>query len=103
MRSAEHDPYTRCQVEFVATRTNDFAGTGSRENEKFERSRCRAGLLLQFSDECAQFGIGQGRMMFDLLNLGALRQQLVQMTAPTSRIVAGTVTAHCRPIQHQFN
>ncbi len=42
-------------------------------------------------------------MVLDLVHLSTRRQQLVEMAAPSSRILAMSKAAHGRPIEHGFN
>ena len=68
-----------------------------------ERERGHALLLAQLGHELAYLRVGQGGVMFDPLDFGAGRQELVEMATPAGRVVAVPEAANRRPIENGFN
>jgi Protein of unknown function (DUF2806) len=63
----------------------------------------RRTILAQRFHESADFAPGQRREVFDLLRLRPLRQQLIQMAAPTRRVLAGTPALRLGEVQHRLD
>src|SRR5271156_2212698 len=95
-----HGPNLIFPVDFPDRGTNDLARSGGGQDRKFKRPRRNSVLLVQFDQECRQFSIGEGTVMFDFAYLRTRRQKLVEMSAPTRRIVAMAVAAHGCPAEN---
>src|SRR5262249_61448155 len=57
----------------------------------------------QARQEPRQLGVGQRRMVFDPPPLGARRQQLIEVPAPTGRVLARAIAARLCPVQDRLD
>ncbi len=73
------------KVHFIPTRRQCLTGSRRSQNAKFKGARRSGRPLAKLCDESRNVGVGHGRMMA-ARELGALRQQLVEMAAPAGRI-----------------
>src|SRR5208337_5562473 len=96
-------PDFRVKIDFVPTRRERLAGSGRRQDAKFERPRRRRRPLAKPRDEGGNVSIGHGRMMA-ARQLGALWQELVEMAAPARGIgfVVADVSARLGCVQYRL-
>src|SRR5262245_10527313 len=84
-------------LDFIPSCTEHFAATGGRQNRELKCSRGRAFLIAKFGHEGADSIVRQRGEMLDTFNLGARRKQLVEMAAPSCRVVAISKAVHLGP------
>src|SRR5260370_34348143 len=71
------------RIDLVPLRADYFASARDGQDEELQRASRNAFLASQRHHEIGNFAIGQSRMVHDLLDLGASREQLVEMATPT--------------------
>jgi hypothetical protein len=99
----QYRPQPFGEVKFIPPGAHDLTGGHGRQNGEFERASANTLLLLELDHEVSEVAIGESRMMFDAADLGFLRQQLVEMAAPSGWVLARSVIEHSRPIEHALD
>ena len=66
-------------------------------------ARRNAALVPQGGHEARHDAVGRGVMMLNAGDLAARREQLVEVTSPTCRVIAGPMSADGRPAQDRFD
>src|SRR5580693_2448629 len=86
LRAGRRDrPDFASEVDFVPTGGQRLARSRRRQNAKFESARRRRWMFTEARGESRNLTVGHGRKMAPH-QLGALRQQLVEMAAPARRV-----------------
>src|SRR5476651_2265948 len=98
-----NSPDALVQVDLSPPRSKDFSGSRRSQDQELEREWGNSILLAKLADELRDFGVGQGGMMFDLADLRWFGQQVLKMTAPARRVVAGPIAACRRPVEDGFD
>lgn len=98
-----NDPELRQKVEFGPSGADRLARARGGQDREFERpSRCPA-LVPQGGHEARHLRVGRGVVMLHAGDLAARREQLVEVTSPTRRVIAGPMSADGRPAQDRFD
>src|SRR5690349_12719574 len=97
------DPDLVIEINLVPLRADNLASSGGGKDEELQRPRRGPFLTPQRCREISDLIIGSGRMVLDLLNIGARREQLVEVAPPTCRVLALLVSTDGGPIEDRFD
>src|ERR1043166_2985730 len=97
---SRHDPQSPLEVDFRPLRINALRYPRGRQDDEFQRPGSHSATLAQLTHEWPDIGVGQGLVVLYLGHLGTLRQQLVQVPAPASGILADAMAADGRPTEY---
>src|SRR5690242_19284583 len=88
-------------IDFAPARANDFTGTTSGQNQKFQSCRRDTFLLPKVDHKAAYLGIRQCRMMLDFLCL--LGKPSDKWSAPCRIVAFSTPTARYSKVDDSLN
>jgi hypothetical protein len=95
-------PETGVQVDFSPPRTDHLARPGCGQDCKLESTGCDPVPLAQLRQERGQVAIWQRRMMHRLRDRLPGRQEVVQMPAPSGRVLTLPLADHPSVIEDAF-
>jgi hypothetical protein len=100
--SGRYSPHSLGHVDLFPPGADHLPGARGGQNREFERRCAYAALSPQIHHEGTEFGIRQGGMVLDPLDLGFSGQQVFEMPAPSCRILTLSVPARRRPIEDRL-
>src|SRR6202453_4018263 len=99
---AWHRPKLVVEVDLGPSRPYDLARPRGRKDREFERAGWRPLLRTKLGHEGAHVAIGNRVVMLDRSYLCFRREQFFQVSRPTRRIVACSITGDRRPGEHSL-
>src|SRR5947209_6848478 len=93
------DPNSLRQIELAPPGADDLDGASDGQDCEFQSSGTDTFVLSQLCDEGTDLGVGQRCTMSDAVNLPFIREQMIQMPAPSGRVFAGSVAPRSGPIE----
>src|SRR5262245_39243802 len=96
-------PHTGLEIYLAPPSPDHLAGSRGGLDRELERARCDTFSLAQISHEGANLAVWQRRVVHNLADFRSRREQLVEVTTPTSRVVTLPEASDSCPVEDHFD
>src|SRR6516165_6792440 len=98
-----YGPHLRVEVHFIPIGMKHLGRAGGCQDAKFEGASGDTFPLTKLAHERRKLAVGHRRKMAHTARLASARQQLVEVPAPSRRVLTLAVASDGRPTQHALD